>query len=133
MRYTPPTMAPVSPSQPTVQQSEERPVGGSPTGQNPQDGSKGDGDVSLENWGTESENGTGVRAALFAGAGVAAGLIAVVATYIYRREKQYQAQEAKLQALDPRLGALPRVHHLPVAQTMSTSLSDTETTSFVKH
>lgn len=66
----------------------------------------------------------GVRAALFAGAGVAAGLIAVIATYIYRREKKFVRKELSLrQQSRGRLGAMPRQPDLPLAKTFSATVA----------
>ena len=86
----------------------------------------------VASWGDEDDSAGGlsdqsVRAALFAGAGVAAGLIAVIATYIYKREKKYVSKEMLLQQQSRgRLGARPRQPSLPLAKTMSATVA-TET------
>jgi hypothetical protein len=78
----------------------------------------------MANWGSESNSNSGVRAALFAGAGVVAGLLVMFATFIYRREKQRVTSEMKLHGNAARLGAIPRDSAVPMATpTMSATLS----------
>ena len=134
---------------PPVQLSQENPApaGSQASGPSePQTSDEADDDDAVPtepvvaNWGEVDSSGRssegGVRAALFAGAGVAAGLIAVIATYIYRREKQYVAHEMKMinSTRTPRLGALPRQPHIPMAHTMSATVAtESEMAAFAKH
>lgn len=134
----PPTQTPVvfqGPT-PTAQQAQENPAG-SPTALPP--AAPATGPVVAE-WGNSNKSDArerGMRAALIVGAGVAAVLIAVIATYIYRREKQYVAKQTMLERtartpLRPR-PILPR-RELPVAQTMmsGTESSPSEFTSMAR-
>lgn len=137
LKFPPPTPAPVrsgsrptSPTAPSPQQSQENPAGSPTTPARP----PASGPV-VADWGEDNNNDNGrvVRAALFAGAGVLAALVGVIATVIYRREKQYVAKEVALQrtARTP-LRPTPR-RAVPVAHTMSnTEASQSELTSLAR-
>ena len=120
-----PTGPVTSPSQAQNQESQQNPA----TGRSDEDPASPPKEPVVSSWGDdEGDGGQRVRAVLFAGAGVAAGLIAIIATYIYRREKQYVAKELSLHqhhARSPtrRLGALPRQPHVPLAHTMSATVA----------
>lgn len=114
---------PTAPGLPQTQESQEKPTTGQSGGftSSPPKG------PAIATWDDEGSDGQRVRAVLFVGAGIAAGVIAIIATYIYRREKQYVAKELSLhqhaRSQPRRLGALPRQPHLPASKTMSTTVA----------
>lgn len=129
-----PTMAPTPrPANPTTPGSPPNQQQIQSSGEKPASGQSNEGPASppsgvVSSWGDDEGGGRErVRAVLFAGAGVAAGLIAIVAMYIYRREKQYVAKEISLhqqsRSQPRRLGALPREPRVPMVHTMSATVA----------
>jgi hypothetical protein len=119
-----------APSAPSVQQAADRPTtaqgseppAGAPTGLLPD----------FEDADTRVFTKRGMRASLLAGAGVAASLMAVIATYIYKRERQYSEKEMHLQQhKEGATSRRPRIasrQGLSVADTMSyTEATESET------
>mmetsp|Transcript_23599 Transcript_23599/g.44897 ORF Transcript_23599/g.44897 Transcript_23599/m.44897 type:complete len:411 (+) Transcript_23599:393-1625(+) len=131
LKIPPPTRVPtsniVNPTAPTgsqTQESQEKPTTGQSGGNTGTPPTR----PVVSTWDDDKGGGgQAVRAVLFAGAGVAAGVIAIIATYIYRREKQYVAKELSLNRYarsEPRrLGALPRQPRVAMAETMSATVA----------
>lgn len=122
-----------APSAPSVQQAADRPTSAQdsdPPAQAPTGGLVAD----WEDEDTRVFSQRGVRASLLAGAGVAAALMAVIATYVYKRERQFSEKEFHLQQQQqgspsrrPRIASR---QGLSVADTMSyTEATESETTA----